>query len=400
MAKQSKSKRAANIGTGKVTQVQVAFIVEQYLIDNNFTKTLSVFRAEASLLIPRTKNKEAPKGLLGLGDILDEYICLKEQKVSHLESLIFVGVKFQLQPKSTTSEETFEDCSIVDPETLSHPISRHSRQGSTVVKSLFKEPMPPNNSSSPKTPPSLKFTRQADKSVTPLDTLPSFPEPTNCRNTQVINTSNCSIKSSETIIVSPFKRMGYYSVEKSYCISSPSKSNLSRPCKRDHVKGRLDFENSDVSSSSGESIVLETSTPPTDAEMQEIFDIDIPNLDVLSELLAEFDVPSYSNYGEMVCPLEPVLNSFGDINQGSGSQCFTSHDTSIGSRLASITQMLSEDINIQGPDSVKSMKTITKRIQIISPGKHTYHVKPSLLCDSIDIKHFYKFQFFADTLPI
>ncbi|KAK1271264.1 hypothetical protein QJS04_geneDACA007627 [Acorus gramineus] len=311
MAKQSKSKRAANIGTGKVTQVQVAFIVEQYLIDNNFTKTLSVFRAEASLLIPRTKNKEAPKGLLGLGDILDEYICLKEQKVmldqeKQRVEMVFKGMNDVMR--------TYH--SSVEPETLSHPMSRHSRQGSSVVKSLFKEPMPPNNLSSPKTPPSLKFTRQADKSVTPSDTLPSFPEPTNCRNTQVINTSNCSIKSSETIVVSPFKRMGYYSVEKSYCISSPSKSNLSRPCKRDHVKGRLDFENSDVSSSSGESIVLETSSPPTDAEMQEMFDIDIPNLDVLSELLAEFDVPSYSNYGEMVCPLEPVSNSFGDINQG------------------------------------------------------------------------------------
>ncbi|KAL5709309.1 hypothetical protein ACHQM5_020013 [Ranunculus cassubicifolius] len=81
MAKQSKSKKPENIGKGKVTPVQIAFIVDRYLSDNNFTETRSTFRSEATSLISKTNVKEAPKSLMSLDDILDEYICLKEQKV-------------------------------------------------------------------------------------------------------------------------------------------------------------------------------------------------------------------------------------------------------------------------------------------------------------------------------
>ncbi|XP_068668568.1 uncharacterized protein [Aristolochia californica] len=66
---------------GKVTPVQVAFIVDRYLSDNNCIRTLSVFRSEATPLISKTKAKEAPKNLLSLETILDEYISLKEQKL-------------------------------------------------------------------------------------------------------------------------------------------------------------------------------------------------------------------------------------------------------------------------------------------------------------------------------
>ncbi|KAK9115667.1 hypothetical protein Sjap_014614 [Stephania japonica] len=87
MGKQEKLKRAAasaaevTFGKGKVTPVQVAFIVDRYLCDNNFTETRSVFRTEASAVISKTNLQEAPKSLLSLGAILDEYIILKEQRV-------------------------------------------------------------------------------------------------------------------------------------------------------------------------------------------------------------------------------------------------------------------------------------------------------------------------------
>ncbi|KAK1264380.1 hypothetical protein QJS04_geneDACA011404 [Acorus gramineus] len=267
MAKHSKIKRVPTIGKGKVTPVQVAFIVEQYLIDNKFTRTLSIFRAEASLLISRPKNKETPKGLMGLSDILDEYVCLKEQRV------------------------------VVDME---------KQKVETVFKGLndvMQAYRSSSNSSPPKTP-SLEFTPQADKSVTPT-------------------------KSSETIVASQFKSIGYYSVEKSYSISSPSKSNILRPCIRDHVKGRLNFDNSDVSSSQVVEVnALEQSAPQTDAEMEEeMFDIDIPNFDVLdadfsfSEFLANMDVPSYSNCGEMIMSSEPVSNPFDNFIPGYMIHC-------------------------------------------------------------------------------
>ncbi|XP_022743970.1 uncharacterized protein LOC111294930 [Durio zibethinus] len=81
MRKQSRSKKPENLGKGKVTPVQVAFIVDRYLSDNNYSETRSIFRNEASSLISKSPVREAPKSLLSLGAMLDEYICLKEQKV-------------------------------------------------------------------------------------------------------------------------------------------------------------------------------------------------------------------------------------------------------------------------------------------------------------------------------
>ncbi|KAL3826074.1 hypothetical protein ACJIZ3_022103 [Penstemon smallii] len=81
MGRPNKSKKPECVGKGKVTPVQIAFIVDRYLSDNNFTQTRSTFRSEASHLISKSPVQEAPKSLLSLGAILDEYITLKEQKV-------------------------------------------------------------------------------------------------------------------------------------------------------------------------------------------------------------------------------------------------------------------------------------------------------------------------------
>ncbi|XP_028783499.1 uncharacterized protein LOC114739583 [Neltuma alba] len=81
MGKQSKPRKPEAFGKGKVTPIQIAFIVDRYLCDNNYSETRSIFRNEASSLIANSPMQEAPKTLLSLGEMLDEYICLKEQKV-------------------------------------------------------------------------------------------------------------------------------------------------------------------------------------------------------------------------------------------------------------------------------------------------------------------------------
>jgi hypothetical protein len=109
MGKQNKSKSKKSdslVGKGKVTPLQIAFIVDRYLSDNNLSQTRSIFRTEASSLISKSPVREvrtplfffkgnryletnnlnvffsqAPKTLLSLGAILNDYISLKEQKV-------------------------------------------------------------------------------------------------------------------------------------------------------------------------------------------------------------------------------------------------------------------------------------------------------------------------------
>ncbi|XP_020686847.1 uncharacterized protein LOC110102727 [Dendrobium catenatum] len=82
MAKQGRAKKQNKLGTGIITPMQVAFIVDCYLSDNNYSSTLSSFRSEASDLLPRTHRNEVPEGLMGLDRILDEYIRLRAQRLA------------------------------------------------------------------------------------------------------------------------------------------------------------------------------------------------------------------------------------------------------------------------------------------------------------------------------
>lgn len=58
MGKGSKSGKAEEVGKGKVSPVQVAFIVDRYLSNKNYSKTLSLFRSEASLLISQANGRQ------------------------------------------------------------------------------------------------------------------------------------------------------------------------------------------------------------------------------------------------------------------------------------------------------------------------------------------------------
>jgi hypothetical protein len=60
MRNRSRAKKPEAFGKGKVTPIQVAFIVDRYLLDNNYSETRSVFRTEASSLISNSPVREVP----------------------------------------------------------------------------------------------------------------------------------------------------------------------------------------------------------------------------------------------------------------------------------------------------------------------------------------------------
>lgn len=65
MRKQSNkaNKKADNFGKGNVTPTQVAFLVDRYLSDNNFSETRSLFRTEASSLLSKSSVQEVSQTL-------------------------------------------------------------------------------------------------------------------------------------------------------------------------------------------------------------------------------------------------------------------------------------------------------------------------------------------------
>ncbi|XP_021290024.1 uncharacterized protein LOC110420932 [Herrania umbratica] len=502
MGKQGRSKaKPENLGKGKVTPVQVAFIVDRYLSDNNYPGTRSVFRNEASALISKSPVREAPKSLLSLGAMLDEYICLKERKVMleqekarleqekcrvqtllqgmqsvmnaynasataslptipHATATKSVSVVPQSDPcagsptalgppvygtptvipVSGPSNSRMEHDNYSSPVT-SQPITRKKRsseavteapaaekktrsklssrklttQGteklpesenvmnsqvaaqlipanqssppdntanistmhvSSVAKCLFNRPhlSPPTNSSGPKTPPQA-VSPQSDKSMTPLGVSSTA----NCshNNTpQEITPTNCTIISTERVTVSPLKQMTCYTIERNRCISScsPVRTSLKRLGKRDHVKGRLDFDGSDATVNVDKPITNETSTSESEMDA-DIFDLDLPSLDAFganfsfSELLVDLDLGCEG----IGYPCQPTLGPSADALSGSSHE---SGDGNLGAPQvmsefsSTVTKVFSEkDMNAQGPDSVTSVKSITKCVKILSPAK-------------------------------
>lgn len=147
---------------------------------------------------------------------------------------------------------------------------------STVAKCLFNrsDMSPPSDSACLKTPQKLASPQQE---VTP---------------------TNCTVVTKERITVSPHKHIGSYTVERSHMVSSfsPVKSS-----KRDHVKGRLNFDDTETEATmdfdappNGDHLVSASSSG-SEAET-DLFDIDFSNIDLLSEnfpfseLLVDFDL--------------------------------------------------------------------------------------------------------------
>nr|XP_011466508.1 PREDICTED: uncharacterized protein LOC101299605 isoform X1 [Fragaria vesca subsp. vesca] len=508
-----KAKKPENLGKGTVTPVQIAFLVDQYLSDNSYSESRSVFRTEASTLFSKSPIREAPKSLLSLSEILNEYIELKEQKVlldhekarveqekTRLETLLnglqnsmniynaggnpqinkandavvpkqmlmaphpwmISGSSFSkavvhpvVTPTNTNMGPAYLYSPIISnpPATKRKgfivganppPAAKRSRskasaskipkkvgeatlkasggspnnqgsapptsavqsslqncapsgslvQGSTVAKCLFTQPSSSNttvttNSSVPQTPPRA-ISSQSDKSVSPVENS-SISANSDNNSPPEISANCCTIFSSKRVTLTPSKAC--YTVETNHCISSsPAKTNSRMSSRREHVKGRLNFDSSDVPMgldkpvtdeiSADKPIIEDISThKPTGDEVStsdsekeaDIFDMDMPNFEALgvdfnfTEMLGELDL----DYGELGFTCQPSSSAFMGNVSGSSHMDGNEGANQVMSEFSStVTELISEKgTSAQGPDSMTTMKSVTKCIRIISPVK-------------------------------
>ncbi|KQK21265.1 nascent polypeptide-associated complex subunit alpha, muscle-specific form [Brachypodium distachyon] len=248
-------------------------------------------------------------------------------------------------------------------------IAKLPAQGSSVAKSLFK-PLQPQVSSSPCTP--QQSHPIGDEPASHQAPRPSSSVAPNVHTHQEIASSQCSIVSSKTLIVSPLKggSSTYYSVERSYHVSSPLKSSTQKTSKREHVKGRLDFDSSDARPGSTELTCDKATNSTSDGQKQDDFDIDFTNFDIfdgdfsLSELLLDFDLDNVGVHCE-----NPSSNAEVQRLQPIASDNNVMADPVFPNSVKPMTADPTEDINSQGATSVTSVRAITKRIKIVSPVK-------------------------------
>ncbi|KAL8252643.1 hypothetical protein R6Q59_036336 [Mikania micrantha] len=433
MGKQPKSRKPENvIGKGKVTPVQIAFIVDRYLSDHNFVRSRTTFRTEASHLISKSPVNEAPKSLLSLGDMLDEYICLKEQKVLlNQEKNRLEQEKFRVQtllrgmqdamnaythaPPSAplvrpnlaspapapvmmpTSNTLSETTNFSTPTTSQQTLKRRknskdapgaplaSKRTRSQLSASVKPPPPtitPNNQQITSIPAPTTLSPPAQCSSVAkclFNPGPQTPSPSPTVSPTVDNQTPLSsnrksvitpqqftstVITSETIQVSPMKQVSYYSIERNHCITSPMKLGSKRFSSRDHVKGRLDFDGSE---SKMVEEMLTSHENKESASEDDAFDFELPNLDCLgadfnlTDLLGDFDFG-----GDYLC------------QPGTGSSPSGSPDTMVDDSTgdhelvsSTLTEIRSEqDTNMPVPNSVTSVKSITKCIKVISPVKN------------------------------
>ncbi|KAJ0987845.1 hypothetical protein J5N97_006201 [Dioscorea zingiberensis] len=491
MGKRCQADKRGNLGKGKVTPVQIAYIVGRYLADNNYTNTLSAFRSEAADLFSKTLGKEAPKGLMGLGDILDEYISLKEQRLvldhekrrlemalrgiqdvmrvyysTGVEStslpssppllphvmaastapffpapknvggyptghimqgspIVNHAVQPMLQHKAsehkistppapkgssankrkivksdpipplthkksrvqspkfpssaegnalsseitcTKNKENMEKLSAVHSASVEDPQIFSPVEESSAAQSLFKQPSEcGRTSSSPKTP-MQEFSSQTKKLVSPLNN--SSLHTNNASPSQGIASSSCSIISS-TVVVSPLKGKGYCAIERSYHVtSSPLNSNSKKPSKREHIRGRLDFDDFDAPTNSEKQIDTTSFASSTDGESQKKFDFDLTDLDFfngdfsLSQFLVDLDI----NFEGIPCQSAAISDFLPGLEVNMLNGCSETNQVMLDPYQSSAIKAQSSDTIVQVPDRVTSISSVTKCI-IMSPGK-------------------------------
>ncbi|KAI9080096.1 hypothetical protein K1719_037912 [Acacia pycnantha] len=489
MGKQSKSRKPEAFGKGKVTPIQIAFIVDRYLCDNNYPETRAIFRNEASSLIANSPMQEAPKTLLSLGEMLDEYICLKEQKVildqervrmdqeKYRVQMLLQGMQnvmsvynasgnlpgpapnlpapaaksmapqpqipnkspsgiptpmpstmtIQTRPQSTNSQAEItpmmnpfdrkrkvtkaidapaaakktrgrssarkitslgpntlpQSDNAVNDQVVAQPSCAVQSspdncmpngtqvQGSSVAKCLFNEPLHsiPTNSPILNTPPRANSSH-SDTRVSPPE-LSSAANSHKSHASREITPTRCTVISTKRVMVSPAKQMAY--IERRHCIS-PLKPESERTSKREHVRSRLDFDGSDMPESLDRPLLSnDMSASESDKEI-DISDI-FPNLDAwgmdfsFTEMLGELDL--HCEGIDFSC--HPTLNLSEDNASGPSNECDQTNQ--VMSELSPNAAVLSEkEMNIQGPDCLAAMKSVTKCI-ILSPAKNRQHLQ-------------------------
>jgi hypothetical protein len=219
----------------------------------------------------------------------------------------------------STTQENFQPSPMIGSSTQNCTPTGPIVLASNVAKSLFHQPLPspPTSSSNPNTPPQ-SFSPHNDNSASPKDISANAHCSSN-NTPQQVTPTNCTVITSERVTVSPFKNMTYYTMERNQCISSssPVKTTLKRMCKRDCVKGRLDFDGSDATVNLDKPVDNEFSTSESDKD-GDFFDLDLPNLDVFganfsfSELLVDLDLDCEG----IACPCQPALGASTDTISG------------------------------------------------------------------------------------
>ncbi|CAN6995614.1 unnamed protein product [Brassica rapa subsp. trilocularis] len=354
MARSNRSKSSERVvGKGKVTPVQVAFLVDRYLCDNRFLETRSIFRSEASSLISKSPLREAPCSLIPLGDILNDYISLKEHKVivdqekTRVQNLLH-GMQDVMNAYNSTASPP-----PAAPPTAIQVVASSTSQPSNICVSpsggtphntpnLMPASLPGNkrvgNFTAPSSIQSVTKKRKCPegaapsvsnkgrKKIPPVDnnvanesshitssvakclfarsdvSPPTNPSCLSTPQSQVspqsdvsITPTNCTIVTKERITVSPHKQNPSYTVERSHMVSSfsPIKSNAKMSSKRDHVKGRLNFDDAEATmnlSPPASGDFVSTSSSGSEAEV-DLFDIDFLSENFpFSEVLVDFDI--------------------------------------------------------------------------------------------------------------
>ncbi|KAG2326504.1 hypothetical protein Bca52824_009232 [Brassica carinata] len=378
----NRSKSGERIGKGKVTPVQVAYLVDRYLCDNRFLETRSLFRSEASSLISKSPLREAPCSLIPLDDILNEYISLKEQKVTvdqdkamldqektRVQNLLH-GMQGVMNAYNSTASppppaitsapptaiqvvsSTSQPCNNIcvspsggttynnTPNLMAASLPGNKRVGSFTAPSSGQSVTKKRKSSEVslgaapsvstkerrKIPRAAEATNFLTSQTSPVDnnvanessgitssvakclfdrsdvSPPSIPACLRTPQKQVFSQSdlsvtptNCTIVTKERITVSPHKQFPSYTVERSHMVSSfsPVKSSAKLSSKRDHVKGRLNFDDAEATMNldppaSGD--FVSTSSSGSEPEV-DLFDIDFLSENFpFSEVLVDFDI--------------------------------------------------------------------------------------------------------------
>ncbi|CAM0148345.1 unnamed protein product [Urochloa decumbens] len=272
--------------------------------------------------------------------------------------------------KAAASQPSNDNLSAAHPTSAEHSaMAKLPVQNSSVAKSLFRPPQPQPHHSSPCTPQQNHAIQDQDHPAA-YPTQRPLPVPANAhtQTQQDIASSQCSIVASKTLIVSPLKGGAYYAVERSYHVSSPLKSTTHKSSKREHVKGKLNFDITDSRPAPNEQQICDKASTSSDEDKQDDFDIDFTSLFdgdfSFSELLLDLDLDTEGVHCQNpstsaeVQRLEPVANS----------GCVTV-DPGLPDSMKLVAADSTEDFNSQGATSVTSVRAITKRIKIVSPVK-------------------------------
>ncbi|RZS10479.1 hypothetical protein BHM03_00041724 [Ensete ventricosum] len=301
-------------------------------------------------LEPKKQRTQSPAASSATGGA---NIIFKSTYVHFIMFFLFTRIYIFLAPSDValSSQETVAmrtlkkvDISASESTPTNFLTNKPPVRGLSVGKGLFNQPSDCQIDSSPRTPPQA-LQSQAHDSDSPLDITPlQITDGGNSK--QQIVPFNCSIFASETIIVSPIKHAGCCAVERSYHISSPY--NLNSKSKRGHIKGKLDFDNPDIETSSEEPVAVDSLTPSTEQEMSGNFELDLPDLDILngdfsfSELLADINLDSdgHPSFAHSV-----LSNASHEDDAGNG--CLKS-DQFDWSSVMPIEVVSDNDANVQG----------------------------------------------------